>query len=80
MTLWMILRIGRAGLGLPGDNLARHGRPTGHRAQPTGSPSGLSTPAVHDRVALTCTDTSVPRIHRTYYDYHSSLSQHERAK
>ncbi len=73
MILWMILRIGRAGLGLAGDNLAPHGHQPARRAQPTGHPAGLSTLAVHDRAALTCADAIVPRIHRTYYDYHSSL-------
>jgi hypothetical protein len=50
--------------------------PAGDPAAPTGRrrrQGSLSTPAVHEYEALTWPDASVPRIHRAYYDYESSL-------
>lgn len=73
MTLWMTLRIGQAGLGLAGDNPVGLLPARRHDAQPTSHRARLSTRAVHERAALTCRDAAVNRIHRAYYDYHSSL-------
>ena len=69
MSLWMILRIGRADWGYPGDNCAGPCDWTRERSQPRERPIRLSTRAVHGRAALTRSNITVPRVHRTYYDY-----------
>ena len=63
--------------GITGTMRGTTGRtPPGTLAAPTACrrrPGTLSTPAVHEYEALTWPDDSVPRIHRAYYDYESSL-------
>ena len=73
MTLWMTLRIGGLYLG-PGRG-QRRSRPGQQppRAQRGTRPGDLSTLAVHEIAALTCTDEVIPRIHPAYYDYHLSI-------